>query len=305
MIPELATLPTIRQLDRHAWLSRISPIPNVVWHGRFWPGWFENTRRLVDHELVIVLEGTCRIEVADDSYDLDTGSWIIIPPDTPHSTLSAPDQSLRRYCVHFDWLYAGDHRTPRQWVFAPEQLSPDDIRPAPEWLPQERLQGRADMELVEDTLHRLTESWTSADARRHATCRGILLELLAILLTPASPTKASEPDRELAQNVRQLLENPDIVHGDSIQSMLETLGLSYAHLCRVFQRHFGVAPGRYINMLRIERAKRLLSDESIAIAAIATEVGFNSPQYFTRTFRRFTGLSPREYRSHLTPANRS
>jgi len=46
----------------------------------------------------------------------------------------------------------------------------------------------------------------------------------------------------------------------------------------------------------VERARRMLEDPSFALATIALEAGFADQSHFTRTFRRATGFTPREYR---------
>ena len=52
----------------------------------------------------------------------------------------------------------------------------------------------------------------------------------------------------------------------------------------------------YIVGARISRAKELLNQTDRSITEILYSVGFNSPEHFSRTFRRLTGMSPRQYR---------
>lgn len=64
-----------------------------------------------------------------------------------------------------------------------------------------------------------------------------------------------------------------------------------------FKRHTGVSPNEYIISLRISEACKLLSQTDRSISAVAAEVGYHDPYYFSRTFRRKMGMSPFQYRS--------
>ena len=70
-----------------------------------------------------------------------------------------------------------------------------------------------------------------------------------------------------------------------LQSHLEKLGNSYAHITREFKKHYGITPMQYINSAKIERAKLLLKDTSLNIGEIAERVGFESLPCFSRIFQ--------------------
>ena len=104
------------------------------------------------------------------------------------------------------------------------------------------------------------------------------------------------PDRptELAGRVKQLLDNRYTAH-ESIQSQLEKLDFSYAHLCRIFTKQYGISPLGYINAGRIERAKRLLRQDKMTIKQVSNATGFDDAAYFSRFFQKTVGMSPRSF----------
>jgi AraC-like DNA-binding protein len=59
---------------------------------------------------------------------------------------------------------------------------------------------------------------------------------------------------------------------------------------------FGVPPARYLRQLRISEARRLVAESMLSIREIAAACGFEDEFYFSRRFRRETGLAPRDYR---------
>jgi two-component system response regulator YesN len=54
-----------------------------------------------------------------------------------------------------------------------------------------------------------------------------------------------------------------------------------------------------LTRLRIEEAKELISNELLSLKEVCYEVGYNDPNYFSRVFKKVTGMSPTEYRSFV------
>lgn len=51
----------------------------------------------------------------------------------------------------------------------------------------------------------------------------------------------------------------------------------------------------YLNALRIEKSKELLTSDSMAVSAVARLVGFPDPLYFSRVFKKYTGVTPQKF----------
>ena len=64
----------------------------------------------------------------------------------------------------------------------------------------------------------------------------------------------------------------------------------------MFKEQTGYPPLQYINKLRIERAKQLLADAGLSVSECAETLGFTDVNYFSRLFRKFTGVSPSKYK---------
>ena len=73
-------------------------------------------------------------------------------------------------------------------------------------------------------------------------------------------------------------------------------GLSVSRLSHLFRRQVGQTPQQFLENQRLHRAKQLLELTPRPVSAIAAEVGYENPFYFTQRFKRRTGLSPRDYR---------
>jgi AraC family L-rhamnose operon transcriptional activator RhaR/AraC family L-rhamnose operon regulatory protein RhaS len=82
----------------------------------------------------------------------------------------------------------------------------------------------------------------------------------------------------------------------SLAQLSSVARMSKRSLIRAFHDATGVTPIAYWNQLRINRAAALLRSSSEPITEIAFRAGFNDSNYFTRQFRKLTGVSPRRYR---------
>lgn len=71
------------------------------------------------------------------------------------------------------------------------------------------------------------------------------------------------------------------------------------HFCLLFRRQTGYSPIDFLIRQRIRQACRLLDGSQASVSAIASEVGFSDPYYFSRRFRNVMGVSPRDYRKAI------
>ena len=82
----------------------------------------------------------------------------------------------------------------------------------------------------------------------------------------------------------------------TLQQLAEIAKVSEKYLCRFFKEYTGNSPIDYINRLRVERACLSMSEEGKNITEAAFENGFNDISYFSKIFKRYKGMTPREYR---------
>ncbi len=85
----------------------------------------------------------------------------------------------------------------------------------------------------------------------------------------------------------------------SLQDAADQLHYSEAYFCRFFKQNFDKNFIMYLSELRVEKAKELLEDMTINVKDISQKVGFRDSGYFTKVFKRVTGVTPSEYRYGL------
>lgn len=79
--------------------------------------------------------------------------------------------------------------------------------------------------------------------------------------------------------------------------------LSVPYLCAQFKKCFRVPPIEYLIQLRMQQVLNLMNDQDMTISQIAQKVGYLDPFYFSKTFKKRYGLSPREYRATMLSKN--
>ncbi len=82
----------------------------------------------------------------------------------------------------------------------------------------------------------------------------------------------------------------------SLATLAQLVRLSPYHFSRAFKQSFGVPPHRFHAHRRVERAKDMLAKPAISVTEIGMAIGFGGTGSFTTSFRKFTGMTPTEYR---------
>jgi AraC-like DNA-binding protein/ligand-binding sensor protein len=85
----------------------------------------------------------------------------------------------------------------------------------------------------------------------------------------------------------------------SLASVAKAVHMSTFYFCKQFKKATGLNFTNYLGRVRVERAKERLLNPNVRVSEIAYEVGFQSLTHFNRVFRKLTGESPSNYRSHL------
>ncbi|NGM83761.1 response regulator [Paenibacillus sp. 7124] len=81
--------------------------------------------------------------------------------------------------------------------------------------------------------------------------------------------------------------------------------LSKEYLSRLFKERFGFGIYEYVLKVRMDKAKEMLDDPAIQIQQISSKVGFNDNAYFSKAFKKYSGLSPSEYRNRMMQSKKS
>ncbi|HEV8556297.1 MAG TPA: substrate-binding domain-containing protein [Actinophytocola sp.] len=120
-----------------------------------------------------------------------------------------------------------------------------------------------------------------------------LVELFGRMLTPGNPL----PHRSslLIKHALAYL-HQHYHHQITRRQVAQAAGMSEDYLSRLFHRELGLSPWDYLNRLRIQQAKERLRESDDSIQMVARRVGFHDRAYFSRIFRKLTGVPPQAFR---------
>lgn len=85
----------------------------------------------------------------------------------------------------------------------------------------------------------------------------------------------------------------------TLEKVATKVHLNPAYLSSVFKKEIGVGFADYLNKVRIEESKKLLRNRQYTILEVALSVGFENHSYFSKVFKKYTGITPKHFRNAL------
>jgi AraC-like DNA-binding protein len=264
-------------------------------------------RRLYDHELVYVMAGDGHIVIEGMAHRAVPDRLFLVTPRLWHGYRADRGQTLTLLGVHFDWMPQQD--TPLFTIFRaaddghmPEEKLFRSARQVPGWdlseTPFLDLKGRP---RVRRALEEVVAEYSLEDHEARSGAGALLAHAIvqiqreARLLRELKSGVAIGPDalRRLEQ-ARALLEAPQNF-SLSVDEAATHVGWSADHLRRAFRTVYRMSPGQAQTQARVRHARDLLRRENLPVAEVARRCGFEDAEYFTRVFKKETGLSPRQF----------
>lgn len=113
-----------------------------------------------------------------------------------------------------------------------------------------------------------------------------------------SRTLAKEYISEVEMPVLQAAEFMEAHYRENITAVIVAgeVYLNPSYFSTLFKKVMGISFTGYLNELRVEESKRLLKSHKHAIQDIANDIGYKSQSYYSKVFKKYTGLTPNEYR---------
>ena len=241
-------------------------------------------------ELYFLMEGSRRLLLKNNFYRIKKGDILLISPGVMHKTLNTTPPEYKRLVINFPSRLIESIVTKSEFaekfalkdaiiVTNPEAY--DSITKTIEDLEQiiaEKGFENADFEIM-----------TAAYIYK-------LLYLIVSGENVLTETKIQEKNSERISLILDFL-NRNFTHQITLTQLSSKFFLSEFHLCRSFKKATGRTVVEYINYLRLEKAKLMLTETDKPIGEIAKMCGFKSQAHFNHIFREYEIYSPREYRA--------
>lgn len=126
--------------------------------------------------------------------------------------------------------------------------------------------------------------------------RSITGKYFADLIQYLEEKKRSQPEKMLQRAVTYMeahYDDPEL----SLNEVADFVHISASYLCTLFKQYSEYSYISCLNHIRMEQAKQILKDRKHKTYEVAFLVGYNSSQYFSSSFKKYTGMTPGEYRA--------
>lgn len=123
-----------------------------------------------------------------------------------------------------------------------------------------------------------------------------LIFLLRTVISRIDPLPPKEEGNPLLSSIQAYLADR-VEMKIQIEDICGEFGYSRSYLSRLFQKETGQSLGKYATKLKIDKAKQWIRETDMNFAQIAAKLAFDNPQYFSRVFKRCTGMTPSEFKN--------
>lgn len=250
-------------------------------------------KRLAPHshremlEICFCSKGEQVYEVKNTLYRIKGGDLFVTYPGELHGTGKYPEEKGELY-----WIII---RIPKTKKPAPFLQFENEL--AAEWHKQllqlpRHFRGNAAMKIKLENIFRTYSQ--SKNLLRHIRLRhsiaDFLLEVIRAAQTPALLRQTGRMEK-IDLFIKDHLDEPVV-----LQELADLVGLSLSRFKAWFKEETGSTPLDYVLRYKIKNACAFLEKPKHTIADVAFETGFQNQQYFATVFRKFTGMSPGEYK---------
>lgn len=251
-------------------------------------------------EVTYIYKGYGAFYIEDKKYDVAEGDIFVIGNTEFHTVEAHFTSSLKIISLYFlsDFVYTLGHNS----------LDLDYLRPFLDHSVEFRniiISKDINTKIVLDLTEKIYEEKLNHNDFYQLAVKNYLLEILVFIARyfKRFSSDLSQYTKRCAniKRMKKVFSYLQIHYNEkvSLDNIAKIACMSTGYFCKFFKNVTEKTLKEYIFRLRIDRARELLLQNDLNITEIAYEVGFENTSYFDRIFRRFTNLSPHDYRNTL------
>lgn len=220
-----------------------------------------------DFEIIITLFGKGKTIIGDREILVTSGSVTVIPPETPHR-----HKAVGKFSDMF-------------------------IQFSDSLLPREVLSFRDETKTVETLSKMIYTNWLKKERNHKAISENLMGALYEYIIKFRKSSSRYDFVESFKNALALGLSNPEF----SISDAAKQIGVSFDYMRHCFKEETGVTPLEYLTSLRIRQAKRCFrTNRTYSVSYVARLCGFSDQYYFSRCFKKITGISPKDYKNSVT-----
>ncbi|MDD6058668.1 MAG: AraC family transcriptional regulator [Clostridiales bacterium] len=232
-------------------------------------------------ELFFVVNGKGSFLFREESYPIQEGDFVVIPPYVEHTEQSIPGTSLEYYVIGVDGLsFHSDGRQPGVQLFMSFRNDP----------------------FIASIFSQMLYEMKQDKYGSEQICQNLLEILILRMIRRENIVPIVMDSARITKECAHIKEYLDTNYAETItlDSLTRLTHMNKYYLVHSFTKYTGYSPIQYLNMCRMRMACSLLTTSDFSISSIASLVGFSSQSYFAQAFRKSYGISPIKYRKEHT-----
>ncbi|MCL6458444.1 MAG: AraC family transcriptional regulator [Gorillibacterium sp.] len=235
----------------------------------------------VDYQLIYMVSGKGLFRFDNKTIEVSGGQIVMYTPNQPQNYSYYAKDSTEAYWIHFTGYAAHDY-------LQEFGLLNDSIH---------SVGGMDEVIILYKKIIR--ELNMNKPLRGHITTAYLftILTLLGIRLQDTEGQRKADPHADINKIIEIMHEkyNQNLV----VTNLAQECGLSLFRFIHKFKVVTGTTPVKYITGIRINEAKKLLSESSLNVREVASIVGYENPFYFSRVFHSTVGIPPSQYKKQF------
>ncbi len=228
-----------------------------------------------DYQLHQVLGGQGKLVLGDEEYLVGPGDVFFLFPGIPHHYMPVSAQ--------WEMAWVSFHGREASQLLAYAGINSSGVG---------KLRSEALLKGIEEMLLMGEKEAGGFEVECSKQLYSMLLDLKKLLIEPAGRNEEMERMKPVLRYIAQHLQRPL-----PLAELAEVASVSPQYLCRLFQKTMNMRPLYYVNQERISLSKKLMfSERNKKIYEIAHQVGYENSSYFCAVFKRYTGMSPEDFK---------
>lgn len=251
-----------------------------------------------DFELLLFIEGSAVLHINSESYQANAGDLFVINPFDMHSLEIPADQPrFSRMVLIFDPVILEDSRYPASYNYI-ELLKTEMLKYC------HKITDGGDVRFISEMMSLMKKSFPETNDAALTEVRGYLCLIFARLIRinhcGGFDGGRTPEDNDFIRRIHGFIREK-FSENISTEDAANAMAYNKSYFCRRFRKYFDRSFTEYLNIYRIYRAKCLMiSDKDIRISQLSDAVGFNTPAFFTRIFKKYTGVLPSGYLRYIS-----
>ncbi|MCG7409963.1 AraC family transcriptional regulator [Paenibacillus sp. ACRRX] len=255
-----------------------------------------------------VVKGEFIHTINQHTYSMVKGNIFVIPPYAVHRVDLVPGQDIdiigceflphfidEQYQPHSGGKDSFDYSYLEQFMLDEEHVTP-----------KLALSGETDLE-VSRLLHDMLDEFQSGKRYYELVLKANLLKLMSVIMREmARQSGQSNEEDERVEKFRELMTAAiHYIHEHyneelRLEKLCRKFSISKSYFCALFKRFTGKTYNDYLIDYRVHQAAAMLIDTDMTVTDICFQVGFNDVPYFSRVFKRQTGVTPTHFKKNAS-----